>query len=129
MNTMDESVSKNEPVNVAKALMQWLSRKSQKENWEYKLWIIGSMVDSKIAIKSKEITKKGRPKTIFISNGKDSKGIVTPHLHMLIKCNPGETMMQELKKYWNNKFNKDNIYRMTYKREVVYCTIGAKDYM
>ena len=130
MNTMDGSITEEGLSNVAKALIAWVKYSSQKKNWEYKLLAVGSMVDSYATKKMKERTnKKGRPKTIFISNGKPLNEIVTPHLHMLIQCNPGETMMQELEKYWNKKFNKEELFEMVFKRERVYSTKGCFKYM
>lgn len=131
MNTMNITITKDELSNIAKALISWLREKSQKKNWEYKLWIAGSMIDKKTMIKSKEVTnKKGRPKIIFLSNGKPQKKIVTPHLHMLIKCKPGETIMQGLKIYWNDRYiNKEQPYKKRFFWEPIYCTIGAIDYM
>lgn len=128
MNPKDENLNIKELERAVKSSVMWLKRNAVKEKnqWNYKIWIITSQIDGR-KVKKSPILKKGRGPTRYYFDYKNCtyhSAEVPPHIHILIRCCPGETIVDELKNYWRKKYPKCSWW---YKK--TYDVRGAIDYM
>lgn len=93
----------------AKALLLFVTYRCKQMQGAYRAYLIGSEHNPRYAVKCADYTgKRGRPKKYFWEAGKLAKS--NPHYHMLIKCNPSDTLLKEIKKYWQKRNGEDTFY-------------------
>lgn len=106
MNPMDIEVTEKDLEKAGRAFLIWLKRnaKKQEEPWEYKVWLIVSTHDGGKVIKWPcKQEGRGRPKYYFRHMMNEAE--VPPHIHILIRCSPGEELARnELRSYWDKKY-------------------------
>jgi hypothetical protein len=87
----------------AKSLINTIRYKAKKKGWTVEIVLIGSEHRSVCSFKNIEHTKKpGRPKKYFFEPSNLNCKCI-PHLHFILKSNPGMATSIFIKNYWKKR--------------------------
>ncbi len=130
---VDEIENLTDLVGMTEAALKHVKRFVKKKNGAFKAKAFVAQHNPREVVKMTVQTgKRGRPKTVIqdFEQWGLGDGTVHPHVHMVINCNPGETVVEDLRKYWKKKFNFDrSVYVKTIdsKRGIANCLGYARE--
>lgn len=107
----------------AQAMTTYLHRKAEKKDWYFSIALVGSMYEPKL-VKQVRLNNgnRGRPKKVFEVLNDDA--LKDPHLHFVINGIPGETIIEDMREYWQERHGKKKFFF-----EKVFYLKGCFNYM